>query len=84
MLAIWLLNNVIFTTLCRIIPALLFPTGGVILNVTLGALRQLSGSRYPEVQLWRSTDGGREWFKVAFMDNSNAEISNLAALNVHR
>lgn len=69
--------------LSRIIPELSFSADGVILNVTLGALRRLSGSKYPEVQLWRSMDGGNEWFKVATIGSSAAITFNVA-LNVHR
>ena len=59
----------------------MFPTNGVILNVTLGALRRLTGDDYPEVQLWRK-DGDR-WFKVAAIGSSAAITYNIA-LNVHR
>ena len=69
--------------LSRIIPELSFPTDGVILNVTLGALHQLGGNRYPEIQLWRSMDGGNQWFKVASIGSSAATTFNVA-LNVHR
>lgn len=66
----------------RIIPELSFPAGGVIVNVTLGALRRLNGNQFPEVQLWRSTDGD-QWLKVAAI-STNANITYDIALNVHR
>lgn len=67
---------------CRIIPDVMFSADGVILNVTMGALHQIGGSRFPEIQIWRSTDQ-REWFKVGTI-GSTAAITYNIALNVHR
>ena len=69
--------------LCRIIPEVYFPSDGEILNVTIGGLRRQGRSQFPEVQLWRSMDGGNEWFKVASI-GSDAAVTYNIALNVHR
>ena len=65
----------------RIIPELSFPEDGVIVNITLGALRQL-GSNLPEVQLWRDV-GENQWVKVQSISTTAAITFNIA-LNVHR
>jgi hypothetical protein len=66
----------------RIIPEVSFPAGEI-LNVTVGGLRRLGGSQFPEVQLWRTMDGGNEWFKVVAI-GSGAAVTYNVALNVHR
>ena len=53
------------------------------MNVTLGGLRRLGGSQFPQVQLWRSMDGGTEWFRVASI-GPGAAVTYNTALNVHR
>lgn len=50
--------------------------------MTVGALRQIGTSHFPEIQIWRSTDQ-HEWFKVATIGSSAALTYNVA-LNVHR
>lgn len=50
--------------------------------MTVGGLLRQGGNQF-EVQLWRSMDGGNEWFKVAAIGSSAAKTYNIA-LNVHR
>ncbi len=65
----------------RIIPNMVFPCSGLLLNLTVGALDRGGSSNYPELQLWKRVDE-TTWVKSEAIGQSTA-VTTTDYLNIH-